>query len=152
MFLKTKTSGKSGISDTSLPCAFTSLGCGLSLCRLCHWDSVSCCATTTKLLGKRWGPEKVQSCKRHQSVYDKNGTIPSGRMKTHGCPWPRIRTWPTRVQQPAGSLVVSIRNPGSISSPGFWLLTDIGAGAEISSCSFARVTSHNSTGPLGTCT
>lgn len=146
MFLKMKIPGKSGISGTPLPCAFTSLGCGpvplLSVTpRQCSLQRLG---YNKKPVRQKVVPKKVESFKRHQSVYDKKCTIPSGSRKTHDCPWPKIRTWPTRAQQPAGSLFVSMSKPGCTSSPGFWLLMDIWAGTEVSSCIFARQTSHNS--------
>lgn len=113
------------------------------MCHLCHWDRVLCrgCAPTTKLLagnGEKMGAYEVESRERQRSVHKKKCTIPSGGMRTHGHPWPRIRTWAARTQQPAGSLFVSTRKPGGMASSEYRLLTDIGAGAEMPQLLFCQ--------------
>lgn len=51
-------------------------------------------------------------------------------MKIQGHPWPEIRTWPARTQQPAGSLFVSMKKLDSMASPHYWHQTDKGLSRE----------------------
>lgn len=162
MVMKIKICGKIDVIVIIFSCIFPSLHSGLVLVkqRNClYWGRNLCreCSLIWKYCrlakARRWGPTEIELCERHRSVQEekKKSTIVSGSVKIQGHPWPRIRTWPARTQQPAGSLFVSVKELDSMASWQYWLQTNTGAWAERPSCSFARGTSHNSTGALCTC-
>jgi len=153
-FWRQKYVGKVTLVISTFCCAFLSLGHGLSLVlsvplRQCRLQML--CSNNKDVSWQRWehrGLWKLSHMRDTDQFMRKKSTIPSGGLETCGRPWPRVRTWPARTQQPAGSFFVSMRKPGSMASAEYWLLTDIGAGAEMPSCFFARGTSHSSTGAL----